>query len=144
MLLSSQQVESYRMHGYLIIEDVLTPDEMAEGRRVIDEFTEQSRSVAVSNDIFDLEPTHTAEHPATRRLISPTKQHAFFDDRMRSAAILDPIESLIGPNIRGLGSKLNLKPAGAGSPVEWHQDLAFHPHSNDDLLAVGGPSTTAR
>jgi ectoine hydroxylase-related dioxygenase (phytanoyl-CoA dioxygenase family) len=24
-----------------------------------------------------------------------------------------------------------------GSPVEWHQDLAFHPHSNDNLLAVG-------
>jgi ectoine hydroxylase-related dioxygenase (phytanoyl-CoA dioxygenase family) len=24
-----------------------------------------------------------------------------------------------------------------GSPVEWHQDFAFYPHTNDDLLAVG-------
>ena len=24
-----------------------------------------------------------------------------------------------------------------GSPVEWHQDWAFYPHTNDDLLAVG-------
>jgi ectoine hydroxylase-related dioxygenase (phytanoyl-CoA dioxygenase family) len=24
-----------------------------------------------------------------------------------------------------------------GSPVEWHQDWAFYPHTNDDILAVG-------
>jgi ectoine hydroxylase-related dioxygenase (phytanoyl-CoA dioxygenase family) len=24
-----------------------------------------------------------------------------------------------------------------GAPVEWHQDAAFYPHSNDDVLAVG-------
>src|SRR5258706_535075 len=26
---------------------------------------------------------------------------------------------------------------GYGSPVEWHQDWAFYPHTNDDLAAVG-------
>ena len=25
----------------------------------------------------------------------------------------------------------------SGSPVQWHQDWAFYPHTNDDLLAVG-------
>jgi hypothetical protein len=24
-----------------------------------------------------------------------------------------------------------------GSPVEWHQDWAFYPHTNDDVLATG-------
>jgi ectoine hydroxylase-related dioxygenase (phytanoyl-CoA dioxygenase family) len=24
-----------------------------------------------------------------------------------------------------------------GSPVEWHQDFAFHPHTNDDVFALG-------
>ena len=24
-----------------------------------------------------------------------------------------------------------------GSPVHWHQDWAFYPHTNDDILAVG-------
>ena len=32
---------------------------------------------------------------------------------------------------------MNMKPAGTGSPVEWHQDWAFYPHTNDDILAVG-------
>jgi phytanoyl-CoA hydroxylase len=30
-----------------------------------------------------------------------------------------------------------MKSAGYGSPVEWHQDWAFYPHTNDDLAAVG-------
>ena len=30
-----------------------------------------------------------------------------------------------------------MKSAGYGAPVEWHQDWAFYPHSNDDLAAVG-------
>jgi phytanoyl-CoA hydroxylase len=35
-----------------------------------------------------------------------------------------------------MGSKLNMKSAQYGSPVEWHQDWAFYPHSNDDVLAI--------
>jgi ectoine hydroxylase-related dioxygenase (phytanoyl-CoA dioxygenase family) len=34
-------------------------------------------------------------------------------------------------------SKINLKAPHYGSPVEWHQDWAFYPHTNDDMLAVG-------
>ena len=36
-----------------------------------------------------------------------------------------------------MGIKLNMKYPEFGSPVEWHQDWAFYPHTNDDLLAVG-------
>ncbi|MEA2169602.1 MAG: hypothetical protein QOF76_2902 [Solirubrobacteraceae bacterium] len=137
MLLPEDQVDFYRENGYVIIEDVLSAAQVAEGRRIIDEFVDRSRSVTENDDVFDLEPGHSAERPAIRRLKQPTKQHPFFNDLLHSDAILDPLESLMGPNIRGLGSKLNLKAAGVGSPVEWHQDLAFHPHSNDNLLAVG-------
>ena len=34
-------------------------------------------------------------------------------------------------------SKLNTKFEKGGSAVEWHQDWAFYPHTNDDVLAVG-------
>ncbi len=137
MLLRQDQIDFYRANGYLIVNDVLSPDQVAEGRRIVEEFTERSRALTESDDVFDLEPRHTAEKPAIRRLKSPAKQHPFFDGLIHSDPILDPLESLIGPNIRALGSKLNLKAAGVGSPVEWHQDLAFHPHSNDNLLAIG-------
>ena len=47
------------------------------------------------------------------------------------------VAQLVGPDVRHFGGKLNLKAAGFGSPVEWHQDFAFAPRTNDDLLAVG-------
>jgi ectoine hydroxylase-related dioxygenase (phytanoyl-CoA dioxygenase family) len=137
VLLTEDQVDFYRTNGYLIIPDVLTPAQLDEGRGIIQEFVERSRSLTESDDVFDLEPGHTAERPAIRRLKTPAKQHPFFDGLIHSAPILDPLESVLGSHIRALGSKLNLKAAGVGSPVEWHQDLAFHPHSNDNLLAVG-------
>merc|ERR1711920_107176 len=33
--------------------------------------------------------------------------------------------------------KLNMKNPGHGSAVQWHQDWAFYPHTNDSILAVG-------
>ncbi|HET9923162.1 MAG TPA: phytanoyl-CoA dioxygenase family protein, partial [Methylomirabilota bacterium] len=46
-------------------------------------------------------------------------------------------QDLLGAAIRLHSSKINLKSPRYGSPVEWHQDWAFYPHTNDDLLAVG-------
>jgi len=52
------------------------------------------------------------------------------------AIINDKIESLIGPDFGIQHSKLNMKPAKVGSVVEWHQDLAYFPHTNDSLVTT--------
>src|ERR1041385_1962866 len=57
--------------------------------------------------------------------------------RVLFRSVLDVCAALIGPNLRLQGSKLNMKAAQYGSPVEWHQDWAFYPHTNDDILAIG-------
>ena len=111
--------------------------QIEEARRVVGELVEQSRTVTEHTAVYDLEPEHTAERPLLRRIKAPTRVHPFFDQLMRSDAILDCLEPLIGPDIRFQGDKLNMKTAAIGSPVEWHQDVAFYPHTNDDLLAVG-------
>lgn len=136
-VLTPSQVEFYRQHGYLAIENVLTPAQLAEAHDVVDRFVEQSRAVTAHNEVFDLEPDHTPARPHIRRLKNPVKIHPFFDSLMRSDSILDHVEPLVGPGVRYQGSKLNMKDAQGGSPVEWHQDFGFYPHTNDDLLAVG-------
>jgi phytanoyl-CoA hydroxylase len=120
-----------------VVDGVLTPAQLTAGRAVIDEFIEQSRAVAGNDAVFDLEDDHTPQRPHLRRIKSPAKAHPFFDELLRSDAILDLVESVLGPDIRALGSKLNLKSGDGGSAVEWHQDFAFHPHTNDDVVAVG-------
>ena len=73
-MLSNEQVEKYREEGYLGVEGVLSQAEVAEIRAVTDEFVENSRSISESDDVFDLEATHTAEYPQLRRLKNPADQ----------------------------------------------------------------------
>ena len=45
--------------------------------------------------------------------------------------------ALLGPNLRYHNNKLNMKNPANGSAVQWHQDWAFYPHTNDSILEVG-------
>ncbi|MFN8440964.1 MAG: phytanoyl-CoA dioxygenase family protein [Caldilineaceae bacterium] len=136
-MLTKQQVDFYNECGYIGVEGVLSKEEVAELRRVTDEFVDKSRSVTQNDAIFDLEPGHNAEHPRLRRLKDPFKHHPVYNDTLHHPKILEIVSQLIGYGLRCNGNKLNLKYSEFGSPVEWHQDWAFYPHTNDDLLAVG-------
>jgi ectoine hydroxylase-related dioxygenase (phytanoyl-CoA dioxygenase family) len=137
--LSQKKIDFYHTHGYLQVDNVISAEDLAELRRVTDEFVEKSRQVSESDDLFDLESGHTAEEPRLRRLKRPRIAHPIYDSVLRSGGILDVVARLIGDGIRTNGDKLNMKSAEFGSPVEWHQDFCFYPHTNDDLLAVGIP-----
>ena len=136
-MLSNEQIEFYNENGYAAVEGVFSSDEIAALREVTDEFVERSRAVSENNEVFDLEPGHTAEEPRLRRVKMPTSQHQVYNNALHHDGMLDIVAQLIGDDIRTNGTKLNLKLPEFGSPVEWHQDWAFYPHTNDDLLAVG-------
>lgn len=136
-MLTQEQFDFYNENGYIGVEAVLTDEEVNALRRVTDEFVEKSREVTAHTDIFDLEPGHTAANPRVRRIKNPGLYHTVYDSTLRHPKILDIVAQLIGPGIRYNGHKLNMKYPEFGSPVEWHQDWAFYPHTNDDLLAVG-------
>lgn len=136
-MLKDEQVKFYHEHGYIGVENVVSAAEIQELRSVTDDFVEQTRQITSHTAVFDLEPGHTAESPKLRRLKEPIKQHKVYDQILRHPSILAIVSQLIGPNLRTNGNKLNMKSPGFGSPVEWHQDWAFYPQTNDDLLAVG-------
>lgn len=136
-MLTTDQISSYHENGFLAVERVFTDTEMRRAREVVDELVEQSRAVTSHTDVYDLEPTHTPETPRVRRLKAPIAAHPYFETLARKEALLDLVAALLGPAIRMHGNKLNMKAAEYGSAVEWHQDFAFYPHTNDDLLAVG-------
>src|SRR5438270_3805149 len=136
-MFSRDQTNDYHERGFLAVEGLLPRDLIERARSAVDELVEQSRSITEHTSVYDLEPGHTPERPRVRRLKEPCAIHPVFDEISRLAAILDIVAELIGPAIRYQGSKLNMKAAEYGSPVEWHQDFAFYPHTNDDLLAVG-------
>ncbi|MCY4241969.1 MAG: phytanoyl-CoA dioxygenase family protein [Rhodobacter sp.] len=67
---------------------------------------------------------------AYRRIKLPHTQSEIVRDLMYSDHVLAPMRDLIGPNVRLHTTKLNMKKAGYGTAVEWHQDYAFYPHTN--------------
>ncbi len=136
-MLSEEQVDFYKSEGYLVVERLFSEDEIGELTEVIDEFVERGRTMTESDGVVELEESHTRERPRIRRIIRPDDQHPVFRDLVRRSKYVDVVSRLIGPNIRLHYAKINLKMAGFGAPVQWHQDWAFYPHTNDDVLVSG-------
>lgn len=135
--LTNEQKASYWRDGYVLIENAVPADVLENLQNVTRNFIDQSRVVTSNNDIYDLDKGHSNENPRLNRIKTPHSVHQAYWDYLCSEALLDFIQPLLGQNIRLNNSKLNAKAAQGGAPVEWHQDWAFYPHTNDDLLAVG-------
>ena len=72
------------------------------------------------------------------RLNNPTYYHRLFYNLSRNKKIIKIIKILLGGSVRFHHCKLNFKlPSSKGSEIGWHQDWAFYPHTNDDLITVG-------
>jgi ectoine hydroxylase-related dioxygenase (phytanoyl-CoA dioxygenase family) len=135
-MLSDAQREAYDRDGFIVVPDVFAPAEIDELRRVTDEFVRNAASVAANDEIYDLEDSHSPGEPRVRRLKAPHLHHPAYFHASRNANVVAILQDLWG-SVRFDTGKLNMKSAGFGAPVEWHQDWAFYPHTNDELAAVG-------
>jgi ectoine hydroxylase-related dioxygenase (phytanoyl-CoA dioxygenase family) len=135
-MLTERQLAAYRNDGFIVIPAVFSEAEIAELRGVTDEFVGNAVKVATNDDIYDLEETHSAADPRVRRIKAPHNHHPIYARASRHSAVVAILAELWG-SVRFDTGKLNMKSAGYGSPIEWHQDWAFYPHTNDDLAAVG-------
>ncbi len=126
----------YDRDGYLVIEN-LFPSEM------LDELQYFTRNFvdSVANNTLEGELLDTFENDdgvkQLRRIACPEKFHEVYDRAMRFEPLLDIVQKLLGGTVCFDHGKLNFKPPSGGAAVEWHQDWAFYPQTNDDMLAVG-------
>lgn len=136
-MLNAEQISFYRENGYLLVEDVVTAEQLERMRAIAYQFIEASRAVTESDEVFDLDEGHSAETPRLTRVKLPHKQHPYFDEILKRSGVTEVLRDLLGENANLITAKLNTKAPGGGAAVEWHQDWAFYPHTNDDLLAFG-------
>lgn len=135
--LSREQKAHFDERGYLVLEHRIPPEWIAKIRAEIARFEAEAATMTASNDRLDLEDSHTPEDPRLRRIKLPHTISEVMRELMYSDHVLAPARDLIGPNLRLHTTKLNMKSAGYGAAVEWHQDYAFYPHTNDDIIAIG-------
>ena len=136
-MLTPEQIAFYHENGYVMVEDVVTPDQLQALRDVTYQFIDRSRAVTESDDVFDLDEGHSSETPRLTRIKLPHKQHRVYAEVLKNERMVGILRSLLGPNVCLQTAKLNTKAPGGGAAVEWHQDWAFYPHTNDALLACG-------
>jgi len=113
-------------------------------RNQLDAWVEESKNFSESfgeqmdgRPRFDIEPsTHNKDNSALRRIASPVEVSQTYLDVTRDNAALDLIAHIYNPNIKLVGTKVNLKLPGSGTVVKYHQDFPFEPHSNDDIMTT--------
>ena len=137
MTLDQADQDFFAEHGHIHVPGVLGAARLRAVQAEVDAVVQAAAGVADHNAVYDLEASHSPETPRVRRIKTPHIHFPFFEDLARDTAITDPVASLIGEDIRLYGGKINIKAAGYGAPVEWHQDWAFYPHTNDDVLTIG-------
>jgi len=125
--LSNQNIQTYREQGYLLLENFFDRSRIASAIQAID-------AILTSGDIHSLAELEPQDPSVIRRIWAPTQRHVFFEEMACDAKLLDAIACLIGENIVFHYSKLNMKGPRVGSPVDWHQDFSYNPHTNTDLI----------
>ena len=142
-VLDREQVDRYGRDGYLLLEDALSPWQLARLDAVFEAWVEESGShdgpygeTFDGRPRFDVEPGHCAERPALRRVASPIEVSDAYLEVMRANPALDAVAQLIGPNLRFRESKVNSKLPGTATHLKFHQDLPFGPLTNEDLITV--------
>ena len=137
MALSKDEINFYNDQGYLLVEDVISENQHKEMLALVDGFFEKSKMIKENVNIFDLEDGHSSDNPRLKRIKQPHQHSQFFWDIIKESKIEEILRDLLGDNVSLKTSKLNTKAPGGGAAVEWHQDWAFYPHTNDNVLALG-------
>ncbi|MGB0844543.1 MAG: phytanoyl-CoA dioxygenase family protein [Alphaproteobacteria bacterium] len=142
-MLSQEQKDQFWRDGVLVVEDAVTPEQLQSLRDVFNGWVEESRQHAGDygetldgRKRFDLQPGHSAEAPALRRVQSPEEVSDVYADIMRNARTVDFVAELIGPAIKFHHGKVNSKMPGSATKVKFHQDFPFQPMTNDDLITA--------
>lgn len=108
--LSSAQIEQVHTQGYLSPLTLCSPDEMAVIRARID------------REVLDTSPAHAPG----RSTMSRHMDHAFLRELLMRPQLVDPMRSLLGPDLVGWNTNFWCKQPGDGETL-WHQDIAYWP-----------------
>ncbi len=123
---TSEQLCCFDEQGYLIIQDLIPATWIAEIRHDIEDLHE--RMAAETPPGVHVSWEHEVDPAIQRRikqlmhaeLVSPA-----LDRLVRSPAVLDVAEAVLGPEISLFHCKLLMKAARDGTVTPWHQDFSY-------------------
>ena len=145
MSLNKKELNFYKKNGYLVKEKLISNKEIKKINSLIDKIInkEEEKKTKIknlggsynNNFVYNSNSSNKRE---ILRLNNPTYYNKLFFNLSRNKKIINIAKKLLGGSVRFHHCKLNFKlPSKKGGEVSWHQDWAFYPHTNDDLITVG-------
>ena len=149
MSIKKNDINFYKKNGYLVKKNLIslniinklnkvTNDIIVKEKRRKIKIKEQGGTQSYNNYHF-VYSSNSSINKEILRLNNPQNRHKEFYDLSRNKKIISIVKKLIGGTVRFHLGKLNFKLPNKkkGSEIAWHQDWAFYPHTNDDLITVG-------
>jgi phytanoyl-CoA hydroxylase len=141
--LAESQIQQFRDEGYVCAEGAVTPTQLAALNAALAGWVEEAarRGENFGETIdgrarFDLQPGRARVPPALRRVNNPVEVSDTYYEVMADSALTDMVAQLIGPDVKFHHSKINVKLPGTATVVEDHQDFAYTPHTNLDIVSA--------
>lgn len=127
------RTQAYRETGYLVVDRLIRQSKLDEIRNGLAAIANGEVTTFPTADV-ELEPGAKEQSLSTvRKLNRCAENDALFRELAADAAILDIVQSLIGPDIKLFGSQCFMKPPG-GVEKPYHQDSAYFPIEPFDLV----------
>ncbi|HEY0008514.1 MAG TPA: phytanoyl-CoA dioxygenase family protein [Tepidisphaeraceae bacterium] len=123
--LTQNQIEHYHREGYMVIEQISTPDEIEKLRVIYDRLFEQKAGRADGAQ-FDLGGTdEEGKQAVLPQILNPVKYAPELTYGLFRANGLAIAKQLLGPEAIANGEHAIFKPAIHGAETPWHQDEAY-------------------
>lgn len=142
--LTIQEKQAFEKDGYIVVKNAVDGKQLESLQSEIKNWVEESKlhsepygqPTIDGRPRFDMGTDHTAFKPTLRRINNPSDISEIYFQVMSDSKMVDMVVDLIGTNIKFHHCKINLKCPGANTTVHYHQDFAFTPHSNDDVVTA--------
>ncbi|WP_299848395.1 phytanoyl-CoA dioxygenase family protein [uncultured Roseovarius sp.] len=129
-VLTQQEREFFFDQGYIARKNVIDEKWLVRLNAAIDAQVDRSRILTQSDGTFDLEAGHSADTPRLRRISFLDDLDPVFWEFCTQSNLPDMAADLMGPDVRFRECMINIKWAGGGQEVKWHQDIPFYPLTN--------------
>lgn len=123
--LTEEQIAFYHREGYLVLEAITTPDEVAWLREIYDRLFAERAGREEGNQ-FDLAGADEEGKEATLpQILSPSKYAPELKNGLYRVNALAIARQLLGSDAQAHGDHAIFKPARYGAETPWHQDEAY-------------------
>jgi len=137
--LSPEQKEFYSKNGYILLDNIITEEEISECSSNYDRlFVEKAQASSNLEAEWKGGWKKDTETPQSVLSIHNLQCHsAIFTRMLLNRKLLDVVAEVVGsPNVLLHHTKAHVKPPGIGAPFPTHQDYHYFPFKRDSMIAI--------